>query len=103
MPPCALFYEGAPDYLARRGEFRAEHLHRAWAAQARGELVLGGAYADPVDGALLIFEGQDARVAEEFAKNDPYVRQGLVARWWVRRWTTVVGDLAESPVRPAGS
>lgn len=42
MPHFLLFYEGAADYLARRGEFRAEHLHRAWAAQARGELVLGG-------------------------------------------------------------
>lgn len=68
-----------------------------------GELVLGGAYADPVDGALLIFQGKDARVAEQFAESDPYVRHGLVARWWVRPWTTVVGDLAETPVRPGGS
>jgi hypothetical protein len=65
--------------------------------------VLGGAYADPVDGALLIFQGKDARVAEQFAESDPYVRHGLVARWWVRPWTTVVGDLAETPVRPGGS
>jgi len=25
---------------------------------------------------------------------------GLVARWRVREWTTVVGDLAKTPVQP---
>ena len=35
-----LFYDVAPDYLARRGEFRAAHLALAWAAADRGELVL---------------------------------------------------------------
>ena len=95
-----LFYDGAPDYLQRRGEFRAEHLRLAWAAQARGELVLGGAYAGPVDGAVLLFHGESAAVAEGFAAADPYVRAGLVSRWHVRRWTTVVGDAALMPTRP---
>ena len=40
-----LFYEAAPDYLERRGAFRAEHLALAWEAQARGDLVLAGALA----------------------------------------------------------
>jgi uncharacterized protein YciI len=30
-------------------------------------------------------------VAEEFAKNDPYVKNGLITRWWVREWTVVLG------------
>jgi uncharacterized protein YciI len=93
-----LFYEGAPDYFARRGEFRAEHLRLAWAAQARGELVLGGAYAEPVDGAVLLFQGESPAGAERFAAEDPYVRAGLVARWQVRRWSTVVGDAALTPL-----
>ena len=95
-----LFYEGAPDYLERRPQFRGAHLSHAWNAQQRGELVLGGALADPVDGAVLLFAGEDAGVAEAFAQADPYVLNGLVQRWHVREWTTVVCDLAATPVRP---
>ncbi|MFL6786926.1 MAG: YciI-like protein [Sphingomicrobium sp.] len=94
-----MFYEGAPDYLERRPQFRSAHLRHAWAAQARGELVLAGALADPVDGAVLMFKGEDASAAEAFARADPYVINGLVQRWHVREWTTVVGELAATPVR----
>jgi hypothetical protein len=95
-----LFYEAGPDYLERRPEFRGEHLRRAWEAAERGELVVAGAFADPVDGAVLLFQGEGKSVAEGFARTDPYVTNGLVARWHVREWNTVVGELAASPVRP---
>lgn len=96
-----LFYDVVDDYLERRGEFRDAHLEKAWASHARGELVLGGALADPVDGALLLFSGESPSVAEEFARADPYVVNGLVTRWRVRPWTTVAGETAAMPVRPA--
>ena len=96
-----LMYDLAPDYLARRGEFRNEHLRLAWEAQARGELVIAGALADPADGAVLLFSGDTAAAAERFARADPYVINGIVTRWRVRAWTTVVGDQAATPVRPA--
>lgn len=95
-----LFYEVVPDYVARRAPLRDAHLRLAWDAQARGELVLGGAYADPADGAVLLFRGESAAVAERFVARDPYVQAGLVVRWTVRRWTTVVGEAAIMPVRP---
>jgi hypothetical protein len=53
-----------------------------------------------VDGAVLLFRAESPAVAERFAAADPYVRHGLVTRWWVRPWTTVVGDGATSPARP---
>ncbi len=87
-----LFYDVVPDYVERRAAYREEHLALGRAAQGRGELVLGGALADPVDGAVLLFRGDTPAVAEAFARADPYVRHGLVRRWWVRAWTTVVGD-----------
>ena len=96
-----LFYEAGPDYLERRPLFRNDHLHHAWAAHDRGELVVAGALADPVDGAVLMFQGADKSVAEAFARADPYIVNGLVASWRVREWTTVVGDLAATPVREA--
>ena len=89
-----LFYDVVPDYVERRAALRAEHLALAQAAHARGELVLGGALAEPVDGAVLLFRGDSPTAAEAFAAADPYVKNGLVRRWWVRTWTTVVGDEA---------
>ncbi|HEU4619543.1 MAG TPA: YciI family protein [Gammaproteobacteria bacterium] len=79
---------------------RDEHLRLAWAAHERGELVLGGAFADPADGAVLLFRGESRDVALRFAARDPYVVKGLVVRHYVREWTTVVGDGAARPVRP---
>lgn len=97
-----MFYDYAPDYLTRRAEFRAEHLKLAWEAQARGELVLAGAVDDPLDSALLIFQGDSPAIAEAFAKADPYVGNGLVTEWRVRPWHTVVGTGATQPTRPGG-
>jgi uncharacterized protein YciI len=94
-----LFYDFVPDYLQRRTAYRGDHLRLAWAAQQRGELILGGALVDPVDGAVLLFEGENDQAARAFAQADPYVKAGLVTRWSVRAWTTVVGDAAATPVR----
>ncbi|UFS69039.1 YciI family protein [Geomonas sp. RF6] len=95
-----LFYEVTPDYLQRRAEYRDEHLALAWQAQERGELILGGALADPADCAVLLFEADSDEVVKNFVAADPYVKNGLVSSWRVRQWTTVVGDDATSPVRP---
>jgi uncharacterized protein len=94
-----LFYEFTHDYIQRRAPFRSEHLRLAWAAQERGDLILGGALADPPDKAVLLFQGEDDRGARDFAENDPYVTSGLVTQWSVRQWTTVVGAAAATPVR----
>ena len=95
-----LIYDLASDYLERRGQFRNEHLALAWDASSRGELILGGALADPVDNAVLLFKTNSPESVEKFVAADPYVKHGLVTRWRVRPWTTVVGSEASSPVRP---
>ena len=95
-----LFYDVGPEYLHRRNEFRKEHLTLAWASHTKGELIIGGALAEPVDRAILLFKGESPAVAERFAEADPYVKNGLVKKWYVRPWTTVVGEMAFSPVLP---
>jgi uncharacterized protein YciI len=45
-----------------------------------------------VDSAVLIFNGSKPEVAERFASSDPYVANGLVKKWYVRKWMTVVGE-----------
>lgn len=95
-----LFYDLCADYVAKRAAFRDDHLRLAWAAHDRGELVLAGALTDPVDEAILLFQGETHDVARRFAESDPYVRSGLVTRWRVREWTTVAGRDPATPVRP---
>ncbi|MGH8945043.1 MAG: YciI-like protein [Acidimicrobiia bacterium] len=93
-----LFYEVVDDYLERRKVYRADHLALARTATERGELRYAGAYADPVDGAALVFRGQDATTAQAFAESDPYVTNGVVKNWYVREWSVVVGADYEGPV-----
>lgn len=95
-----LFYDVVDDYAARRAVLRDAHLHQAWAAHERGELVLAGALVEPLDGAVLLFQGETPEVAEAFARSDPYVVSGLVTRWRVREWNTVVGAGAATPLHP---
>ena len=91
-----LFYDVVPDYASKRMPFRAAHLEYAQRAVDRGELVLGGALANPIDASVLLFRASSPAVVETFAREDPYVRSGLVTKWQVREWTTVVGKDAET-------
>ena len=89
----ALFYrEVVSDFIAKRAEYREEHLGLAREAHARGELILAGALADPTDGALLVFRTGDPSPVQEFVRKDPYILNGLVKRWEIRPWTVVVGN-----------
>ena len=75
------------------------HLEYAKASVAHDELQLGGAFAedDPPLG-MLLFKGETASVAEDFARADPDVINGVVISWRVREWVTVVGPLALTKV-----
>lgn len=86
-----LLYDYVENVVERRAPYREAHLALAREYVARGELVLGGAFADPVDGAALVFKAGDRAKVEEFVRRDPYVVNGLVTQWRIREWTVVVG------------
>ena len=86
-----LFYQTVDNYVERRAPFREEHLKHALAAHEEGALVMAGVLDSPPDGAVLVFRGESPLVAEEFARQDPYVRNGLVTEWRVRPWTVAIG------------
>ena len=100
MPYFALVYDMVDDFMTRRAPHRDEHLRLARKSYARGELVLAGALTDAPAGALLVFNSQDATAAENFARNDPYVRNGVAKSWKARPWTVVVGN--EEPRAKSG-
>jgi len=87
-----LFYEKVPDYAERQAPLL--DAHRAYLQGVQG-LLLGGNLGDPADGsAAILFAAESREVVERFAAGDPYVTGGVVARWSVRAWDTVVGSLA---------
>ena len=87
-----LFYDYVENVVERRQPFRAAHLALANEWVAAGRLILGGALADPVDGAVLLFRVPDRAAVGEFVRQDPYVANGLVNGWRIRPWTVVVGS-----------
>lgn len=94
-----LFYEKVSDYAEREPPLQAAHREHVFAALARGELELGGPLAAPVDGSnVLLFRADSADVPSQFAQADPYVIAGIVCRWHVRPWETVVGQGAARPL-----
>ncbi len=92
-----LFYEVVDGFIDKRVQYRSLHLDHVSKAHKQGELVLGGALAEPVDGAVLVFNGTSRRIVEDFAETDPYVIHGLVTQWHIRKWMTVVGEGSTPP------
>ena len=97
MPYFLMTYDLIEDYINRRGPLRAEHLRLAAESRARGELVMGGALTNPADKVIIVFRGADASAADKFARNDPYVKNGLVVKWEVRPWNVVIGGSEGTP------
>ena len=98
-----LFYDVVPDYATKRMPYRGLHLDYAQKAVDRAELILGGALANPIDASILLFRVASPNVVEDVARGDPYVRNGVVTKWRVREWTTVIGKDAETRVPRAGA
>ena len=86
-----LIYKTVDNYVERRAPYRDEHLAYANAAHSRGDLLMAGALSEPTDSAILVFQAQSPSIAEEFARNDPYVKAGLITEWSVRPWSVVIG------------
>lgn len=86
-----LLYESAED-VAERAPLQAAAHSRHWHPfRERGELLLIGPFGDPQSqGAMAVFTTREA--AEEFARNDPFVVNGVVRSWEVREWDEAVGS-----------
>ncbi|MGH8601850.1 MAG: YciI-like protein [Gammaproteobacteria bacterium] len=87
-----LQYDYVHDIVERRAPFRDAQLALAREAHERGALLMAGALAEPIDGAVLVFATDDRSIVEDFVARDPYVREGLVTSWRIRPWNVVIGS-----------
>ena len=86
-----LLYDYVENVVEKRAPFRRDHLALANEYLERGELLMAGAFASPVDGAAFVFTVEDRARVEAFVAADPYVANGLVPSWRIREWTVVIG------------
>lgn len=86
-----LIYDYVEDMGNRRAPFREEHLGLVGQLHESGVLLMAGAWANPLDGAALLFRTEDTSPIEGFVAVDPYVQNGLVTKWRIREWNVVVG------------
>ena len=84
-----LTYETITTYLEKRAQYREEHLNLANKYVDLGQLIMGGALENPADKAVLVFKC-DEETVKKFVANDPYVKNGLVNHWHIRKWNVVV-------------
>lgn len=88
MKKYVLFYESADDVLAKAPLHFPAH-HARWEGfRTAGTLLMVGTFANPQEGAMGIFTTQEA--AEEFAKGDPFVLNGVVRHWYIRDWNEAI-------------
>jgi uncharacterized protein YciI len=87
-----VFHETDPDAAARIPGLYPSHRMRVDEYHARGELLLVGTFGDPIaEGSMAVFRSRAG--AEDFVAGDPFVTGGVVARWTLREWDEVLGDL----------
>jgi uncharacterized protein YciI len=79
-----LLYQSAPDVLARAPALYPAHKARVDEFHRRGELLAVGTWADPREGSMAVFRTRAA--AEEFARDDPFVKSGVVSSYQIREW-----------------
>jgi uncharacterized protein YciI len=85
------FYETGPDALDLIPVHYPAHKTRVEEFAARGDLLMVGTFADPIEeGSMAVFRSRDA--AEEFVAGDPFVTSGAVGNWYLREWNEVLTE-----------
>jgi len=80
-----LFYESGDDVLEKAPLHFAAHSARGAEFHERGSLVAYGPFGDPqTEGSMAVFTSREE--AEAFAREDPFVLNGVVRGWEMREW-----------------
>jgi uncharacterized protein len=80
-----LFYESGDDLPNKAPLHFGAHITRGQEFHERGSLIAYGPFGSPQEeGSMAIFTSREA--AEEFAREDPFVVNGVVRNWTIREW-----------------
>ncbi|WP_019136969.1 YciI family protein [Cellulomonas massiliensis] len=86
-----VLYTSADDVATRAVPVMAAHTEHYRRFAAAGLLLGVGTFGDPqAEGAMCVLVSREA--AEEFARTDPFVVQGVVRSYRILEWTDVLAD-----------
>jgi uncharacterized protein len=84
------FYDSLENAVAKAPEVIAAHRARSKELHASGTLLMAGAFLnnpqEPL-GTMAICTTREA--AEEYARGDPFVLNGMVSKWYIREWANM--------------
>lgn len=86
-----LYYNLVENYKIAREAYRAAHFQHVLAARERDEFIMGGAFDDEKQAAL-VFKVDDPVKIDTFVTNDPYVTGGVVTGWSYRKWNVAITE-----------
>ncbi|GAA4590933.1 hypothetical protein GCM10023194_48920 [Planotetraspora phitsanulokensis] len=83
-----MFYDSGDDVASKSPAHFAAHRARLDEFHDQGTLLMVGTFGDPQnEGSMAVFTTREA--AEEFAREDPFVLNGVVRNWYVREWNEI--------------
>lgn len=83
-------YDSLDDAIARAPDAVAPHRAHSQELHARGTLLMSGAFLNNQEEKLRIMAVLTTReAAEEYAKGDPFVLNGMVSTWSIREWANM--------------
>lgn len=86
-----LFYDAGDDIASMAPRHFPAHQKWFESFHERGTLLMIGTFGNPQnEGAMAVFTTR--RAAEEFAADDPFVTNGVVARWHIREWNEALAQ-----------
>lgn len=83
-----VLYHPAADVLEKAPLHFPAHKAMLDEAHAKGDLLAVGPFADPREGSMGIFRSRAA--AEAFIAVDPFVLNGVVARYEIKDWNEIL-------------
>jgi uncharacterized protein len=83
-------YDSLEDAISKAPDVIAAHQARSDELHAQGTLLLAGAFLNTSKGQLGTMAICTTReAAEEYARNDPFVLNGMVSTWYIREWANL--------------
>ena len=80
-----VFYDSSDRVMELAPVHFPAHKARLDEFHARGELLMVGTFGDPIaQGSMAVFATREG--AEEFVRDDPFVRHGVVSGWRIWDW-----------------
>jgi uncharacterized protein YciI len=84
------FYDSFEEARSKAPDVIAAHLARSKELHAGGTLLMAGAFLNNQEEKLATMGICTTReTAEEYARGDPFVLNGMVSKWYIREWANM--------------